>query len=187
MKKKLQQLMFLPVLALLFTACNGKKEAEKTAGEKPMTTSAGGEDMAKAKESFNAVYAAIQSGDLSKLGDHIDAGVVEHDPNLPGGTATGIDVSKKFMTDLKQGFPDLKIELKNIVGEGDMMYAMVRLTGTNTGAMAGMPATNKKVDFLAVDVVKLKNGKAIEHWNFNDNITMLRQLGMMPDAPPPAK
>lgn len=188
MNKKLQKLLVLPVFILMLAACGDKKEDNKTGDGKAKTeVNATGEDIAKGKESFKAVYAAIQSGDLIKIGDHIDSNVVEHDPNLPGGMATGIAISKQFMTDLKQGFPDVKIELKNIVGEDDMLYAMVRVTGTNTGVMAGMPATNKKVDFLAVDAVKLKNGKAIEHWNFNDNITMMRQLGMMPPPPPPVK
>jgi predicted ester cyclase len=44
----------------------------------------------------------------------------------------------------------------------------------------GMPATGKKIEVKGLDIVKFVNGKAVEHWGLNDDLTMLQQLGVIP-------
>ena len=51
----------------------------------------------------------------------------------------------------------------------------------------GMPATNKKIDVEGVDIIRFKNGKAVEHWGVYDNMKMMQQLGMMPPPPLPSQ
>jgi predicted ester cyclase len=46
--------------------------------------------------------------------------------------------------------------------------------------MMGMPATNQSVKSDGVDIVVFKDGKAVEHWGVQDNLAIMKQLGMMP-------
>jgi hypothetical protein len=40
--------------------------------------------------------------------------------------------------------------------------------------------TDKKIEVKGIDIVKLVNGKAVEHWGVSDNLTMLQPLGVIP-------
>ena len=60
---------------------------------------------------------------------------------------------------------------------GDYLFTLARLTGTTTANPGmGMPP-NKKMDLKSVDVVKVKNGKATDHWQFVDPKEMMEMMG----------
>jgi len=184
MKKVTLNLLIIFIAAALFSACNNPT----TNTTNVMASSSSMDSIAKSyKEKTQAVYTAIQSGDLSKLGDIIDSNVIEHSSMLPNGTDTGLEkVTKKQMAGLKAAFPDLKIEMINFCADSEYLYSQFRMTGTNTGPMMGMAPTGKKIDFTGIDMVRIKNGKAVEHWDYSDNTTFMKQMGMMPPPPPPA-
>lgn len=47
-----------------------------------------------------------------------------------------------------------------------------------------MPASGKMIKIKAVDIVRFTDGKAIEHWGVSDSMTMMQQLGAIPENPP---
>jgi len=50
------------------------------------------------------------------------------------------------------------------------------------GSFAGVPATNKKANWRAYNAAGMRNGKAIKSRVYADNISLLRQLGVLPGA-----
>jgi len=56
-----------------------------------------------------------------------------------------------------------------------------RWTGTQEGAFMGVPASGKPVDFEVLDLVRMADGKAAEHWGVSDMMTMMVQIGAMPE------
>ena len=46
-------------------------------------------------------------------------------------------------------------------------------------ASMGMPA-GSKMDEKGVDVIKLKDGKMVEHWGFVDPVAMMKHMQSMP-------
>ena len=74
----------------------------------------------------------------------------------------------------------MKFEVLNTAASGDLVFVHYRFTGTNSGPLMGMPATGKKVDYTGVDLVRIKDGVATEHWDYGDNITYMKQMGLMP-------
>jgi predicted ester cyclase len=82
-------------------------------------------------------------------------------------------------------FPDVRMNVEDIIESGDATWARIRITGTNEGEFMGMPATGKSVDFQAVDIVRFNDdGTAAEHWGVTDTMTMMQQLGVVPEGPP---
>ena len=70
---------------------------------------------------------------------------------------------------------DLKVEpIANATGD-DYNFALVRMTGTTADASMGMPA-GTKIDRTFVDVVKMKDGKATEHWGYVDQNEMMKMM-----------
>jgi steroid delta-isomerase-like uncharacterized protein len=85
-----------------------------------------------------------------------------------------------------RAFPDGKIELMNLVAQGDMVVGEFTGRGTHTGGLKGptgeIPATGRRVEMSFVEVYRLRNGKISEGKIYFDTGTMLAQLGMSPGA-----
>ncbi len=97
------------------------------------------------------------------------------DPRYPKGT----EGLKMAFNDFFAGFPDLHVKTNFMKAWGDTVMAHFTMTGTNTGSMAGMPATNKSMSIDGVDIVVVNGRKAIEHWGYQEEMKMMTQLGMM--------
>ena len=67
-----------------------------------------------------------------------------------------------------------------MIAEGDKIVGRVTLTGTHQGELMGIPATGKKVSFSEIHIVRISNGKVVEHWEVADTMSMMQQLGVIP-------
>lgn len=55
-----------------------------------------------------------------------------------------------------------------VMADGDYALIVGTWTGTNKGKFFGMPATNKSMTWTVSDLVRMVNGKAVEHWGWDD-------------------
>ena len=126
-----------------------------------------------------AIYTAIETGDVSKI-DFLADDVIDHEGG-PNGT-TGKDNVLKMLSDIHNHFRDLKMETiaDATSADGTYHFALIRMTGTSTDAFMGMPA-NTAMDHMSVDVVKMRDGKAAEHWGFYDPAGM-KSMNPMGDS-----
>lgn len=74
--------------------------------------------------------------------------------------------------------PDLHVTADLMVAEEDIVVAYLTMTGTNTGPFGNAPASNKQVKFNGIDIVRVKDGKAIERWGLSDDLSFMSQIGM---------
>ena len=74
--------------------------------------------------------------------------------------------------------PDFRTEIQDLIAENDKVVARVLMTGTHTGDFYGIPATGKHVEFTGVFIVRIVNGKIVEHWGEEDSYSLLLQLGL---------
>ena len=54
-------------------------------------------------------------------------------------------------------------------------------TGTHQGDFMGIPATGKKISMGEIHIVRIVNGKGVEHWGQADMMGMMQQLGVIPE------
>ena len=131
------------------------------------------------KALVNAFIKGIfQDKDLSVVDKYVDPSFVDHD--MMPGQGPGIDGVKQVLGGYLTAFPDLSINVDLMISEGDMVVSRLTFQGTNTGEMMGMPATNKKATFTAMDAARVANGKIVEHWGNEDSLGMMKQLGVIP-------
>lgn len=95
----------------------------------------------------------------------------------------GIAASKKMLEALSAAFPDMTIAIHGIWGIEDFVIQDTTFTGTQKGALElgpGMtiPPTNRPVELHAVDVIQMRDGKAIRGWRFGDSLEMAKPLGL---------
>jgi len=119
----------------------------------------------------------LQDGDESAADKYIDTNVVTHD-GMPG-QAPGLEGVKQTFQGLRGAFPDMTVEVKAIIAEGDKVVGRFVVSGTNTGSFMGMPATGNKFTYDEIVIVRFENSKIVEHWAEMDSLGMMQQLGIM--------
>ena len=128
-------------------------------------------------------YDLISAGDVDGFGDLLAEDFVEHE-ETPGLAPTKAGVMEFFRMYLA-AFPDLRFVPQDVLASGDKVVARVRVTGTHTGDFMGMPATGKSVDVQAIDIVRFgDDGLGHEHWGVFDALSMMQQLGLVPEGAP---
>ena len=130
----------------------------------------------KNKANSKEIYHAIETGDVSGLDSIVDKDFVDH--SGPNGDVKGLDSLKKMFSQMHSQIDNIKIESFSNATSGDYNFDLNRMTGTTNSAFMGMPA-NTKFDMTGVDVVKIKNGKAVEHWAYVDPNEMMKMMQNM--------
>ena len=120
----------------------------------------------------------INKKNPNALDELIDASFVDHNP-APN-QAPGLEGMKQLMSMFFAAFPDLSSTIDLLVAEGDIVMGRMTTSGTHQGEMMGIPATGKKISFTEIHIVRIANGKAVEHWGNSDDLGMMQQLGVIP-------
>jgi steroid delta-isomerase-like uncharacterized protein len=129
------------------------------------------------------LYDLINAGDIDGFGELLAEDFVEHE-EMPG-----LEPSKEGVKQLfhmyRAAFPDLRMQVQDVLVSGHKAVARVRATGTHQGEFLGMPATGKSVDVQLIDITRFDDdGLAHEHWGVFDALAMMQQLGAIPQSPP---
>jgi steroid delta-isomerase-like uncharacterized protein len=133
--------------------------------------------------SIRRLYDHINVGDIDGFGRQVADDFVEHD-EAPGFPPTKTGVVQYFQM-LLTAFPDLRMEVEDVIASGDKAVARVRVTGTHQGEFMGMPPTGKSAAVNLIDITRFgDDGLAREHWGVVDQLALLQQLGAIPAAPP---
>ena len=132
------------------------------------------------KDLARRFYAEVINGkNLAVIDELVDDDLVEHQ-EMPG-IPPGKEGVRAFFQLFHSAFPDLNAEIQGIVAEGDEVWVYAVMTGTHQGEFLGIPATGKQISVPMVDRVRVRNGKAVEHWGVADDLGMMTQLGVVPE------
>lgn len=118
-------------------------------------------------------------GNTDVIEEFVAADAVEHE-EFPGITGQGPGVVRQFVTAFRTAFPDLEFEIHDLIAEHDKVVARLTIHGTHEGELMGIPPTGKRVAVSAIDIVRLADGKMVEHWGSTDTLGMMQQLGVIP-------
>jgi steroid delta-isomerase-like uncharacterized protein len=125
------------------------------------------------------VVAAINARDFERYASLLDESYVVESEMLPG-PIRGREAARQAMEMRVAAFPDMRVEIEQILTSGDYVVIRARTTGTHKGTFAGIAATNKSVNVSGCTVTEIRNGKAIRTKGYADNVSMLQQLGVLP-------
>lgn len=129
------------------------------------------------------IYDRINGGDIEGFGSFLSDDFVERE-ELSGLEQTKEGVKALFHM-YRAAFPDLNMDVEDLIVSGDKAVARVRATGTHQGEFLGMPATGRRVDVALVDIMRLgDDGLVREHWGVFDSMRLMQQLGAIPEGPP---
>jgi len=100
-------------------------------------------------------------------------------PKIMSGMKPGLEGARQVHATTLIGMPDWHTRIDDLIGEADKVVARITMTGTHTGDFWGIPATGRRVEFTGIYIVRIADGKIVEHWGEEDGVSLLTQLGVL--------
>jgi len=115
----------------------------------------------------------LSQGHLERYGEFHSKDFVAH----AGNRSATLEEDLAYAREERKAVPDMSFKVNRMVAERDLVAVHVTVSGTNTQAGMGFPATGKKIESDGVTIFRFKDGKICEEWNVFDMLTVMRQAG----------
>jgi predicted ester cyclase len=153
-----------------------KKAIQK--GVSPMSAEENKALIRRSIEEFN-------QGNATEISPRVDEffapDFVLHDPNiqLPAGGIHNREDYKQFLSGFMAALPG-QFTIEDLIAEGEKVVLRYTHHGTHQGSWRGVAPTGKAVTFTGTVTYHIVDGKVVEAWQNADNLSVLRQLGLLP-------
>lgn len=94
----------------------------------------------------------------------------------PEGTPPGPGGITMFMHLLGEAFSDQRWEIHDVIEEADKVVLRCTHSGVHTGDFFGLPATGRRFAYGQMHIIRIAEGKSVEHWAVRDDAGLMRQL-----------
>jgi predicted ester cyclase len=182
MKNRLSLLAALAILTTTASFAAQVDDATAVTMAKPQELVVAG-DLSPAQRAalllpVDAFYGFWNNGSAALLQKALSPDFVDH--TLPAGRPQGPTgpavASKGFLG----AVPDLSAVVVQRLVVGDRVVSHLRFTGHFTGTLMGRRGTGQPIDFIATDILRVQDGKITDNWHLEDNLTFMRQVGLLP-------
>ncbi|MET3550999.1 ester cyclase [Burkholderia sp. 567] len=117
------------------------------------------------------------TGDASLAQTALATGFI--DRTLPAGRAQGVPGPLAASQTMRAAIPDLRCDIEQMIVAGDRVVVHLHFRGHFTGTFNGTAGSGQTVDFIATDIYRIDHGRIAENWHIEDNLTLMRQLGLV--------
>jgi steroid delta-isomerase-like uncharacterized protein len=116
-------------------------------------------------------------GNLAALYDLTTPAFIYQLGGQPGRDRAGM---RQFIEAIHSAFPDWRVQIVDIIAEGNT--AVIRWQGqvTHLGVFQGIPPTGKQITVSGINIYRVVDGKVAAEWEQTDSLGMLMQLGVLP-------
>jgi predicted ester cyclase len=134
-----------------------------------------------------------QYGELGRSGEHAKQAAMWAPGAINNGRAVSIEEIRSQLEDIHRAFPDHRNETVETTVQGDLVIVLQRTSGTHRGQarttvyggmLRGVPATNRRFEVLRAHWWRFQDGKIVWHQVVSDDLSMMRQLGLIRDPGP---
>jgi steroid delta-isomerase-like uncharacterized protein len=115
--------------------------------------------------------------DLSAIADYFSEDYVRHSSD--GGDYSRQDF-RGVLEALHTGFPDLDVEVQEVVADSDRVAYRWRSTGTHRGEYYGVPPTQRRIIASGITFAQVRGDKITEEWASWNKVSLLYNLGIIP-------
>ncbi|NEK60469.1 ester cyclase [Geodermatophilus sabuli] len=144
-----------------------------------MTTTAGPDITSIARRVLEDIFPA---DDEAALAEVVSADFVNHE--APSGTPPGLGSVAGFMHLLARAFSDQQWTIHHTVTDADTVVLYCTHSGRHTGDFFGLAATGRTFSYRQMHMIRMQDGKGVEHWAVRDDAGLMRQLtGQVADRP----
>lgn len=115
----------------------------------------------------------------------VDEGVNQRDPAVLEQVAEGefAATARRWVSPFQGSFPDFRMEIVDLIAEGDTVVAHFTCSGTHTGEWLGVAPTGRRFENVdEIYLFRVRDGKLRSAIGVEDNLTRMRQLGLRPSS-----
>ena len=140
--------------------------------------------MSEANKQLSRRFTELFSTGDEALADQILSPEVVFHGTAGDGELRGVDALKGFVAGYRRAFPDAHSTVEDQVAEGGKVVTRWRARGTHRGELGPIAATDRPFEMDGVTIERIEDGRIAEVWAARDQLGLLRQLGVLPEAEP---
>lgn len=99
---------------------------------------------------------------------------------MPGSPPLNREAFKQMATLFASSFGDSQMILEDVAAEGDIVFSRGTWNAIHVGDFNGIPATGNAIQMTEMTMVRIVDGKIVEHWAQPDMLGLLQQIGVIP-------
>lgn len=109
---------------------------------------------------------------------YADAALADNftDRNLPVGRVQGKAGALQASANFRAAVPDLRANIEEILISGEQIILRLRFTGHFSGKLGTTQGRGQTIDFAAVDIYRIANGKISDNWHLEDMHQFFQQI-----------
>ena len=113
---------------------------------------------------------------MDELAEFVAADYIHHS----SGRDLTIEQFKKGAAWMRAGIPDLRVEIEDMIEEGDQVAVRYLCRGTHLASLVGEAVTSNPITVTGCTVFRFADGRIAEDWEVLDEAEMMRQIGASP-------
>jgi steroid delta-isomerase-like uncharacterized protein len=117
----------------------------------------------------------VNRGDTSALDELVHPDYVFRSP---GEELRGGEGVKALLDGYREAFPDLRIEIDELLVAEEATVVEFTLTGTHRGELLGISPTGRRINVNGMIRSRFRDGRIVEEWEILDQLSLLEQLGV---------
>ncbi|MGV6815907.1 MAG: ester cyclase [Thiotrichales bacterium] len=118
----------------------------------------------------------INNGNFPVLDEVIHPNYIYRSPDQ---VLEGPEALKDLFAAYRSAFPDLHLDIEDLVTTDDKAVLSFTLSGTHQGDLMGIAPTGKQMKVNGMTLSRLEDGKIVEEWELLDQLNMFQQLGIV--------
>ncbi|HET7321546.1 MAG TPA: ester cyclase family protein [Longimicrobiaceae bacterium] len=96
------------------------------------------------------------------------------------GETTDLPAFQSQLASIFTSFPDLTVEVHDLIAEQDRVAVRLTMRGTQLGEFQGVPPTGKKISSPGLNTYRIAENQIVEEWWQNDLLGVMRQIDALP-------
>jgi len=114
--------------------------------------------------------------DLDAFAELLDDQYINHNRFAQPGKSGSIDIFAAFLN----AFEDFRVEVDDIIEEGETLVGRYTYRGRHTGTFMGFPPSGAEIEMHSIDIWRVRDGRLHEHWDELNNLEFFQQIEAIP-------
>ncbi|MEU6167156.1 ester cyclase [Streptomyces tanashiensis] len=121
-------------------------------------------------------FAALMNGhDPDAVDGFVAEDYVNHNPYVENGR----EANRAFWARWFAAFPDTQVTLEDVLAVDDRVVGRFTYRATHLGSLLGEQPTGRPVEMRSLDIWRVQDGMAVEHWDELNTVEFFTQLGLL--------
>ena len=127
------------------------------------------------------MFEALDSGDVSRVHEFTSPQYFNRESQMDP-VRSKLRGPEEFIVtvkNLRSAFADLHYEEQETIAAGDKVVSIVNVTGKHSGNFFVIPPSGNNINYCAVHIHRIADGKILEHKAIRDDLSLMVQLGVV--------